>query len=104
MEPSNRLVGNRLALAGSLLYFLEWFAIVFLPDVADVTHFGSEPEVMVAAYRDHAGAVAFAAGWFAFVLLGRILFAVALRKAFQDSGQSSVLIDFAVGRWSSASP
>jgi hypothetical protein len=97
MEPSDRLVGNRLALVGSLLYFLEWVAIVFLPDVADAAHFGSQPEVVVAAYRDHARAVAFAAGWFALVLLGRILFAVALRKAFQDSGQNSVLIDFAVG-------
>jgi hypothetical protein len=43
MSRSDQLVGNRLALVGSLLYFLEWVAIAFLPDVADASHFGSEP-------------------------------------------------------------
>ena len=82
---------------GSLPYFLEWVAIAFLPDVADASHIGSEPELVVATYRDDARGVAAAAGWFALVLLGRILIAVALRKAFRDSGRDSALIDFAVG-------
>lgn len=97
MNRSDRLVGNRLALAGTVLYFLEWVAIAFLPEVADGSLFGAEPEVVVAAYRGHSGVIAFAAGWFGVVLLGRVLFAVALRKAFRDSGRDSLLADFAVG-------
>ena len=97
MNRSDRLVGNRLALVGTALYFLEWVAIAFLPEVADGSLFGAEPEVVVAAYRGHSGVIAFAAGWFGIVLLGRVLFAVALRKAFRDSGRDSLLVDFAVG-------
>ena len=97
MNRSDRLVGNRLALAGTVLYFLEWVAIAFLPEVVDGSLFGAEPEVVVAAYRGHSGVIGFAAGWFGVVLLGRVLFAVALRKAFRDSGRDSLLVDFAVG-------
>jgi Domain of unknown function (DUF4386) len=92
-----RLVGNRLALAGAVLYFLEWVAIAFIPEVGDGSLLGDDRDAVVEAYRGHAGAIAFAAGWFAAVLLGRILFAVALRKAFRDSGRESLLVDFAVG-------
>ena len=97
MNRSGRLVGNRLALVGTVLYFLEWVAIAFLPEVADGSLFGAEPEVVVAAYRGHSGVIAFAAGWFGVVLLGRVLFAVALRKSFRDSSRDSLLVDFAVG-------
>ena len=97
MNRSDRLVGNRLALVGTVLYFLEWVAIPFLPAVADGSLFGAEPEVVVAAYRGHSGVIAFAAGWFGVVLLGRVLFAVALRKSFRDSSRDSLLVDFAVG-------
>ena len=95
MNRSDRLVGNRLALVGTVLYFLEWVAIPFLPEVADGSLFGAEPEVVVAAHRGHSGVIAFAAGWFGVVLLGRVLFAVALRKSFRI--RDSLLVDFAVG-------
>jgi hypothetical protein len=89
------LVGTRLAAAGAALYFLEWVAIAFLPAVP-TARLGDDPAAIVAAYRGHASAVAFAAGWFSFVLLGRVLFATALRHAFRESGRRSALLDFAV--------
>lgn len=52
---------------------------------------------MLDAYRGHSGVISFAAGWFAFVLLGRVLFSAALRKALRNSGSDSLLADFAVG-------
>jgi uncharacterized protein DUF4386 len=97
VEGASRLVGNRLALAGAVLYFLEWVAIAFIPEVGDGALLGDDPDAVVETYRGHAGAIAFAAGWFGVVLLGRILFAAALRKAFRDSGRESLLVDFAVG-------
>lgn len=92
----DRLVGNRLALAGTVLYFLEWVAIAFLPEVP-TERLGDDPAAILEAYADEAGTVAFAAGWFGVVLLGRILFVAALRKAFRDSGRESGLLDFALG-------
>jgi hypothetical protein len=97
VERAHRLVGNRLALAGAVLYFLEWVAIAFIPEVGDGSLLGDDPDAVVETYRGHAGAIAFAAGWFGAVLLGRILFVVALRKALRDSGRESLLVDFAVG-------
>ncbi|MDQ3889775.1 MAG: DUF4386 domain-containing protein [Actinomycetota bacterium] len=89
------LVGTRLAAVATVLYFLEWVAIAFLPSVP-TDRLGDDPAAVVDVYRNHAGAVAYAAGWFSFVLLGRILFAAALRQAFRDSGRQSALLDFAV--------
>jgi hypothetical protein len=97
VRPASRLVGNRLALVGAVLYFLEWVAIAFIPEVGDGSLLGDDPDAVVDAYRGHAGAIAFAAGWLGAVLLGRILFVVALRKAFRDSGREALLVDFAVG-------
>ncbi len=90
-----RLVGTRLAAAGAALYFLEWVAIAFLAAVP-TDRLGEDPAAIVADYRGHAAVIAFAAGWFSFVLLGRVLFAAALRHAFRDSGRQSALLDFAV--------
>jgi hypothetical protein len=96
MEMRNRLVGTRLAAAGTILYFLEWVAISFLPDTGDPSVVGGSAADLVDAYSGHAGAVAFAAAWFALVLLGRILFVVALRKSLRASGYDSLVADFAV--------
>lgn len=96
MQTGTRLNGNRLALAGTILYFLEWVAIAFLPDMGDLSLLGQSADDVLVAYRGNAGAISFAAGWFGFVLLGRILFTVALRKALRDSGWDSPLADFAV--------
>ena len=90
------LVGNRLALAGAVLYLLEWVAIAFLADVP-TDRLGDDTNAIAAAYEGEAGFLALAAGWFSIVLLGRVLFVVAVRKAFRDSGRDSALLDFAVG-------
>ncbi len=97
MASGARLVGNRLALVGTLVYFLEWLAIAFIPETGDPALLGEDPAVVVDVYRGEAGAVGFAAGWFGLVLLGRILFVAALRRSLRDSGRDSLLVDFAVG-------
>jgi hypothetical protein len=94
---SRGLIGNRLALAGTVLYFLEWVAIAFLPAVGDGLAFREDAAAVAEEYRGDVRTICFGAGWFAFVLLGRILFMVALRKGFRDSGRDSALLDFAVG-------
>ena len=96
MARRAELVGNRLALAGAVLYLLEWAAIAFLPELP-TDRLGDDPGAIVDAYRGHAGATALAAGWFSFVLLGRVLFVAAVRRAFHDSGRRSTLLDFALG-------
>lgn len=90
-----QLVGNRLALVGTALYFLEWVAIAYLPSVP-TDRLGDDTAAIVSAYTGHAGATAFAAGWFSFVLLGRVVFVIALRSAFRRSGVDSPLLDIAV--------
>ena len=90
------LVGNRLALAGTVLYLLEWAAIVFLAELP-TDRLGDDSATITSAYAGEARSQAFAAGWFSIVLLGRVLFVVALRKSFRDSGRESALLDFAVG-------
>lgn len=58
---------------------------------------GEDAVAIAEAYSGEARSTALAAGWFSVVLLGRILFVVAVRKAFRDSGRESALLDFAVG-------
>jgi hypothetical protein len=92
------LVGNRLALAGTILYLLEWVAIAFLGFAELPTDLlGEDPAAIVQAYGGQMPAIALGAGWFSVVLTGRILFVAALRKAFRDSGRESAILDFAVG-------
>jgi hypothetical protein len=93
---STPLIGNRLALAGAVLYLLEWVAIAFSAEVP-TDRLGDDAASIVDAYSGEARSTALAAGWFSAVLLGRILFVVAVRKAFRDSGRKSALLDFAVG-------
>jgi hypothetical protein len=94
--PGTELVGNRIAAAGTALYFMEWLAIAFLPDVP-TDRLGENPDEIVATYSGHAEVTALAAGWFSFVLLGRIAFMAGVRAAFHESGRRSVLVDFALG-------
>lgn len=97
-DTTSSLVGSWLALAGTVLYLLEWVAIAFLGFSEVPTDLlGEDPGAIVQAYGDQVPAIALGAGWFSVVLLGRILFVVALRKAFRDSGRESALLDFAVG-------
>jgi hypothetical protein len=95
VEPS-RLAGTRLALAGAVLYLLEWIVIPFLPQVP-TDRLGENPGGILDIYAGNAKLIAFAASWFGVVLVGRILFASALRDAMEASGYRSTSARFAVG-------
>src|SRR2546423_1064685 len=90
------LVGNRLALAGAILYFLEWVAIPFLPATQPTDKLGHGTAAIVHAYSSHPGVTALAAGWFSFVLLGRFVFIAGLRSAFRDTSRELTLLDVAL--------
>jgi hypothetical protein len=92
------LVGNRWVLVGGVVYLLEWVAIIgaSAAGLGSVVTRGVEADAVVEAYAGHADAAAAMAGWFAVVLLGRIVVFLGLRRALTDSGGSHVLLDVAV--------
>jgi len=92
--PEPRLSGNRLALAGAVLYFLEWVAILGFGAGTVPTDPGTSPKDIVAEYSGHATAIALAAGWYSLVLPGRILFVAGVRAAL-GRGSVSALTTFA---------
>jgi len=94
MATSRRsaLVGNRWALAGAVIYLLEWVAII----AAHATQPPAKPEAMVAYYSARSIAYPLMATWFSLVLPGRILYVAGLRHALRRSGYESVLADMAL--------
>src|SRR5438034_667464 len=92
-----RLVGNRLALAGTVLYFMEWIGIAVAPSNLPTDKLGKDPAAIVAAYSHRPGTTAFLSGWLGVVLLGRVAFYAGVRNAFRESGRPSALVDFAFG-------
>lgn len=92
---SSSLVGNRLVLAGAVLYLLEWVAIIGAsvesPSASDVS-----ADKVLDTYLGNQDALLWAAGFFSVVLLGRVLIVIGLRKGLVDSGRSHGLIDLAV--------
>ena len=95
---SGALAGNRWVLVGGVVYLLEWVAIIgaSAAGLGSVVTRGVAPDDVVAAYADHADAASAMAGWFAVVLLGRVLVFLGLRKSLTDSGRPHVLLDLAV--------
>ncbi|MBV9831127.1 MAG: hypothetical protein JOZ82_05985 [Marmoricola sp.] len=78
-----RVAGNRLALAGTVVYLLEWVAIigasVQVPiDPATTTSLAD-------GYVGKAGDLTFAAGWFALVLVGRLVFVAGVAQALRGA-------------------
>ena len=71
-------------------------AIAFIAELP-TDRLGEDAAAIAGAYSGEARSTALAAGWFSAVLLGRVLFVVAVRKAFRDSGRESALLDFAIG-------
>ena len=93
-----RLVGNRWVLVGGIVYLLEWVAIIWAGAVgvgATVTR-GTSAGDLLDTYAGHQDAAYAMAGWFAIMLLGRILVFIGLRSALADSGFGHPLMDFAV--------
>lgn len=94
----SELVGNRWVLVGGIVYLLEWVAIIWAGAVgvnAVVTR-GTGAGELASSYVGNVDAVSSMAGWFAVVLLGRILVFVGLRRALVDSGHGHALLDLAV--------
>jgi len=89
-----RLIGNRVALVGAVMYFLEWVAIVSIPSVP-TDKLGHDPNAIVAAYG-HAKAIGLAAGWFSVMLFGRVIFTLGLRDAFRGLRRERLFANIAV--------
>ncbi|MGZ5416392.1 MAG: hypothetical protein ACXWDI_04365 [Nocardioides sp.] len=92
------LVGNRWMLAGGIVYLLEWVAIIGtgMVGLGSVVTRGASESDLLESYGGHVDSASFMAGWFAIVLLGRILVFVGLRRALVDSGRGHPLMDLAV--------
>ena len=89
-----RLVGNRVALVGAAMYFLEWVAILSIPSVP-TDKLGHDPTAIVAAYG-HPKAIGLAAGWFSVMLFGRVIFTIGLRDAFRGLRRERLFANIAV--------
>jgi hypothetical protein len=89
-----RLIGNRVALIGAVMYFLEWVAIVSIPSVP-TDKLGRDPNAIVAVYG-HPKAIGLAAGWFSVMLFGRVIFTLGLRDAFRGLRRERLLANIAV--------
>lgn len=93
---TDRLIGNRLALVGAIVYLLEWVAILGA-NMGDVpAPHGAKLAEILATYSTHGTGLAIAASWFSLVLLGRILFVSGLREGLRRSGAQTLLADFAI--------
>jgi len=89
-----RLVGNRVALVGAAMYFLEWVGILAIPSVP-TEKLGRDPTAIVAAYSDPK-TIGVAAGWFSVVLFGRVIFTIGLRDAFRGLRRERLFANIAV--------
>ena len=80
------------------MYLLEWVAIVWVGalGVGETVVRGSTSDDLLDSYVRHQDALTTMAGWFAVVLLFRILVFIGLRQALADSGYRHPLLDFAV--------
>jgi hypothetical protein len=95
-EREGALIGNRLTLAGAVIYLLEWVAIIAATPPGPFGP-GSKRAETIAEYAGHAGGAAFAVGWFAVVLLGRVLFIAGLKAALRGRPRELPLLDLALG-------
>lgn len=105
-------MGNRWALAGAIMYLLEWVAIIGLlgavtgingagpggaAGVQIPTAPGTKPADIFNGYTAaNAAATALSAGWYGLVLPGRILLIAGIRQALRRSWGESALADLAV--------
>jgi hypothetical protein len=100
LEPSGAQsspvsTGTRLALAGAILYFLEWVVIIPAGTTGPAS-LGTKSAAVVSLYAGHAGWQEFMAGWFSLVLLGRIVFIAALRGVLRQAPRELPLADIAL--------
>jgi hypothetical protein len=89
-------VGNRLALAGAVLYLLEWVVIIGSAPPGPYGP-GTANHSIYSDYATHAGRASFAAAWFAVVLIGRVLFVAGVKASLRDRPRERPLLDLALG-------
>ncbi len=90
------LAGNRLVLAGALLYLTEWVAIIGAGGMSVWFAPGTDPDRVLDGYAGHGGEFSWAAGWLGIVLTGRILFALTLQHGLRRSGHDDPLAGWGV--------
>ena len=85
--PGSRMSRNRMALAGFVVYMLEWVAIIgaSVQVPIDPASAGN----LADGYVGRTGALTFAAGWFALVLAGRIVFVAGVSQTLRSSTASA---------------
>jgi hypothetical protein len=88
------ITGNRLVLAGSVLYLLEWVAIIPAGD-SGPSDPGTASDQVLGLYTGHPTAATFLATWCAVVLVGRILLILGIRDALRSLGGNSTLVSWA---------
>lgn len=94
-SPRAHLVGNRIALAGTVVYFTEWLVIPFVPGLPfDVR--GQSQDAVMHALGERPGATGLAAGLFAIIMLGRLAFAAGLRGALRHDSRVIPFADLAL--------
>jgi hypothetical protein len=88
------ITGNRLVLAGAVLYLLEWVAIIPAGD-SGPSDPGLSSDKVLGLYTAHPTAVAFLATWISVVLIGRVLIVLGIRAALRSVGADDTIILFA---------
>src|SRR2546429_7217317 len=95
-ERDDALVGNRFALAGAVLYLLEWVAIIAAAPPGPYGR-ATAASTILRNYAGHAGAAAISAAWFAVVLVGRILYVAGVKASLRKQPRQLPLLDLALG-------
>ena len=93
------IAGNRMALAGAVLYLLEWVALlgsglVGVEMIGGAV--GAPPAEVMAAYSGTETGMALIAAWMGIVLTGRVLLILGLQRGLRGSGREHPLMGFAV--------
>jgi hypothetical protein len=88
------ITGNRLVLAGAVLYLLEWVAIIPAGD-SGPSDPGTASDKVLGLYTAHPTAATFLATWCAVVLVGRILLILGIRDALRSLGRDRTVVSWA---------
>lgn len=78
------------------MYFLEWVAIAGAGGIGVLFRPGTDPNHVLHGYLGHSDAFGWASGWFGVVLLGRVLFAVGVRRGMRRDARQDALAEFGV--------
>jgi hypothetical protein len=89
------ITGNRLVLAGAVMYLLEWVAIIPSGESGPAAP-GASNEKVLSLYQDNPKAIMFLVTWLSLVLLGRVLLMTGLRRALDSSQEPTPLMDLAI--------